>query len=82
MVNKILFQIPAQSTGWRGWLGRVFEPVMQPRIVMGAMMTVLSLAMMTRCAGVPSRSLTASDLDPVRSGDRSTIACTAPGTAP
>jgi anti-sigma factor RsiW len=66
MVNKILFQIPAQSTGWRGWLGRVFEPVMQPRIVMGAMMTVLSLAMMTRCAGVPSRSLTASDLDPVR----------------
>jgi hypothetical protein len=33
---------------------------------MGAMMTVLSLAMMTRCAGVPSRSLTAADLDPVK----------------
>jgi hypothetical protein len=30
------------------------------------MMTVLSLAMMTRCAGVPSRSLTAADLDPIR----------------
>ena len=74
MVNRILFQIPAQTTGWRGWLSRVFEPVLrplhqpllQPRVVMGAMMTVLSLAMMTRCAGVPSRSLTAADLDPVK----------------
>lgn len=66
LVNKILFQIPAQATGWRGWLGRFFEPVMQPRVVMGAMMTVLSLAMMTRCAGVPSRSLSSADLDPVK----------------
>ncbi len=66
LVNKILFQIPSQATGLRGWLGRIFEPVLQPRVVMGAMMTVLSLAMMTRCAGAPSRPLTASDLDPVR----------------
>ena len=66
LVNKILFQIPAQASGWRGWLGRFFEPVMQPRVVMGAMMTVLSLAMMTRCAGVPSRSLSSADLDPVK----------------
>ena len=66
LVNKILFQIPASPKSWRGWLGRFFEPVMQPRIVMGAMMTVLSLAMMTRCAGVPSRSLSAADLDPVK----------------
>jgi hypothetical protein len=66
LVNRILFQIPAKRAGWRKWLGRFFEPVLQPRVVMGAMMTVLSLAMMTRCAGVPSRSLTASDLDPVK----------------
>jgi hypothetical protein len=66
LVNKILFQIPHKPTGWKKWLGRFFEPVFQPRVVMGAMMTVLSLAMMTRCAGVPSRSLTASDLDPVK----------------
>ena len=66
MVNKILFQIPAQTTGLRGWLARIFEPVMQPRVVMGAMMTVLSLAMMTRCAGVPSRAVTSADLDPVK----------------
>ena len=33
---------------------------------MGAMMTVLSLAMMSRCAGVPNRTLTQSDIDPVK----------------
>jgi hypothetical protein len=66
MVNKILFQIPAQTTGFRGWLGRIFEPIIQPRVVMGAMMTVMSLAMMTRCAGVPSRSLTSADLNPTK----------------
>ncbi len=66
LVNKILFQIPTRATGWRARFGRFFEPVMQPRIVMGAMMTVLSLAMMTRCAGLPSRSVTAADLDPVK----------------
>lgn len=66
LVNKILLEIPVKATGWRAWLGRFLEPILQPRLVMGAMMTVLSLAMMTRCAGVPSRSLTSSDLDPVK----------------
>jgi hypothetical protein len=33
---------------------------------MGAMMTVLSLSMLTRCAGPPQHPLTAADLDPVR----------------
>lgn len=42
LVNKILFQIPAKPNGLSGWLGRLFEPVLQPRVVMGAMMTVLS----------------------------------------
>jgi hypothetical protein len=69
LVNRILYQIPTKSssrTGLKGWLGRLFEPVMQPRVVMGAMMTVFSLAVMTRCAGVPSRTLSTSDLDPVK----------------
>lgn len=66
LVNRILFQIPAKESGLRGWLGRFFEPMRQPRFVMGAMMTVLSLAMMTRCAGVPNRSLTQADVDPVK----------------
>lgn len=69
LVNRILRQIPAKASrlsGLRGRLGRLFEPLLQPRLVMGAMMTVLSLAMMTRCAGVPNRTLGAADLDPLK----------------
>ncbi len=66
LVAHLLHQIPQPSFGLKGWIARLFEPVLQPRVVMGAMMTVLSLAMMTRCAGVQARSLTASDLDPVK----------------
>jgi hypothetical protein len=40
--------------------------VAQPRFVMGAMMTLLFLSMLTRCAGPPKHPLTAADLDPVR----------------
>ena len=73
LVTKILYQIPtkmsgrlASRTGVRGWFNRLLEPVLQPRYVMGAMLTILSLAMMTRCAGAPDHPLNASDLDPVR----------------
>ena len=73
LVNRILHQAPTRWTeklarrdGLRGWVNRALEPVLQPRFVMGAMMTVLSLAMMTRCAGAPGRTLTTSDLDPVK----------------
>jgi hypothetical protein len=73
LVNRILHQAPTRWTeklsrrdGVRGWINRALEPVLQPRFVMGAMMTVLSLAMMTRCAGVPGRTLTTADLDPVK----------------
>ncbi len=69
LVTKILQQIPEQ--GWaarlsRGFLAPVLQPLLQPRLVMGAMLTILSLSMMTRCAGVPKHALTAGDLDPVR----------------
>ncbi len=69
LVTKILQQIP--QGGWmgrfsRGFLAPVLRPLGQPRVVMGAMLTVLSLSMMTRCAGAPKHALTASDLDPVR----------------
>lgn len=73
LVNRILHQAPTRWTeklsrrdGLRGWINRRLEPVLQPRFVMGAMMTVLSLAMMTRCAGAPGRTLTTNDLDPVK----------------
>lgn len=65
LVTRILQQVPRG-----GWLvrvlGPVFEPIFQPRVVMGAMLTILSLSMMTRCAGAPKHALTAGDLDPVR----------------
>ncbi len=69
LVTKILQQIP--QGGWtarlsRGFFAPVLQPLLQPRVVMGAMLTVLSLSMMTRCAGVPKHPLTAADLDPVR----------------
>lgn len=69
LVTKILQQIP--ESGWLGRLSQgffapVLRPLFQPRVVMGAMLTVLSLSMMTRCAGVPKHALTAADLDPVR----------------
>jgi hypothetical protein len=69
LITKILQQIP--ESGWlarfsQGLFRPVLQPLFQPRVVMGAMLTVLSLSMMTRCAGVPKHPLTAGDLDPVR----------------
>lgn len=71
LVGKIL---QATNSGWefklrgqgiRGWINRTFAPILQPRFVMGAMLTLMSLTMLTRCAGSKS-TLTAADLDPVR----------------
>ncbi len=46
---------------------KLFAPVLvKPRFVMGAMMTMMSLTMLSRCAGDPKKPLTAADLDPVR----------------
>ncbi len=50
--------------GIRGWLGRLFGPVLQPRPVMGMLMTILSFSMMARCAHIPVRQLQPSDMDP------------------
>ena len=75
LYTKILNQVPqsgfaAQVISSQNWVNRklkgVFSPVLQPRFVMGAMMTLLSLSMLTRCAGPPKHPLTAADLDPVR----------------
>jgi len=51
-------------SGLRGWLNRLVQPVLQPRMVMGLSLTILFFGMMVRCAGIPERRLTASDLDP------------------
>ena len=59
------WELKTRGPGIRGWINRVFAPVLQPRFVMGAMLTVMSLTMLTRCAGSKS-TMTAADLDPVR----------------
>jgi hypothetical protein len=77
LLTRIMLQAPAsgllksldgsQGSGAFGkWLHRLFEGIYQPRYVYGAMMTILSLSMMTHCAGVPVRELKAEDLNPER----------------
>lgn len=70
LLTRILNQVPSGGGFSEKWLGEklksLFAPVRQPRFVMGAMMTVLTLSMMTRCAGAPKHVLTPADLDPVR----------------
>lgn len=60
------WELKLHSGGVRGWINRLFAPVLQPRFVMGAMLTVMSLTMLTRCAGGGKTTMTAADLDPVR----------------
>jgi hypothetical protein len=42
------------------------QPILQPRLVMGMAMTVLSFAMLERCTGVKVQNIQAADLSPVR----------------
>jgi hypothetical protein len=72
LVGKILqatnsgWEFKLRAKGIRGAINRFFAPVLKPRVVMGAMMTLMSITMLTRCAGGPNKTLTAADLDPVR----------------
>ena len=77
LVTRIMQQAPAggllQKIGnWSGagglkqWLHRMLEPMLQPRLAMSAMMTILSLSVLTKCAGVPVRELKTEDLNPTR----------------
>jgi hypothetical protein len=72
LMTKILhetksgWELKLRATGVRGWINRAFAPVLRPRLVMGAMMTLMSVTMLSRCAGAPKKTLSAADLDPVR----------------
>jgi anti-sigma factor RsiW len=72
LVGRILhatnsgWQLKLRSPGVRGWINRALAPILQPRFVMGAMLTVMSMTMLTRCAGGSKSTLTAADLDPTR----------------
>jgi hypothetical protein len=60
------WEFKLRARGVRGWINRLFAPVLKPRFVMGAMMTMMSITMLSRCAGDPRKPMTAADLDPVR----------------
>ena len=72
LMTKILhatnsgWEFKLRAKGIRGAINRFFAPVLQPRIVMGAMMTLMTITMLSRCAGGPKTKLTAADLDPVK----------------
>lgn len=64
LITRILFDAPWRKSGRdggvRGWLDRIFSSFLQPRLVMGMAMSVLSLSLMFHTA----RQLKPSDLEP------------------
>ncbi len=72
LVNKILYEArqghaaPVKKSGARSWIGRLLEPVLQPKFAMGMAMTILSFSMLARFAGIPVRQLRPSDLEPAK----------------
>ena len=70
LLTRISFEIPRGGpvvrTGWRSYLRPWLYPVLQPRFAMGMAMTVLSFSMLSRFAGIETRQLTASDLQPAK----------------
>ena len=54
------------ARGLRGWIEKALGPVLQPRLVMGMALTVLSFSMMARCAGVSPREIKPSDMQPAK----------------
>jgi hypothetical protein len=72
LMTKILhatnsgWEFKLQAKGIRGAINRFFAPVLRPRFAMSAMLTLMSLTMLTRCAGGPKMNVTASDVDPVK----------------
>ncbi len=72
LMTKILhatnsgWELTLRGKGVRGWINRTFAPVLQPRFVLGAGLTLMTATMLTECAGLPKKTLTAQDLDPIR----------------
>lgn len=72
LVNKILYEArqghaaPVKTSGSKSWIGRLLEPVLQPKFAMGMAMTILSFSMLARFAGIPVRQLKPSDLEPAK----------------
>jgi anti-sigma factor RsiW len=74
LITRIAYQAPLgrvrdpfeHQGAFSRWITRWLQPVLQPRLVMGMAMTVLSFAMLERCTGVKVQHIQAADLSPVR----------------
>ncbi len=74
LITRIAYQAPIGRTRqpferqglFSRWATKWLQPVLQPRLVMGMAMTVLSFAMLERCTGVRVQHIQAADLSPVR----------------
>jgi len=74
LITRIAYQAPLgrvrgpfeRQTIWGTFVSRWLQPVLQPRLVMGMAMTVLSFTMLERCSGVHVERVAAADLNPVR----------------
>jgi hypothetical protein len=75
LLTRILFETagrkPGQTaddrgTGLLGTIKYLFRPILQPRLAMGMVMTILSVSMLAQAFGLEVRQLKASDLEPVK----------------
>ncbi len=74
LITRIAYQAPIGRTRQpfekQGFFSRLatgwLQPILQPRLVMGMAMTVLSFAMLERCTGVRVQHIQAADLSPLR----------------
>jgi hypothetical protein len=68
LITRILFDAPWTKQkivprGSFGWIARWFGPIIRPKLVMGAAMTILSLSMLTKYVA-PMRQIKPGDLKP------------------
>jgi hypothetical protein len=74
LITRIAYQAPfgrvrdpfEPQTAWSKFVTKWLRPVLQPRLVMGMAMTVLSFTMLERCSGVRVERVQPADLNPLR----------------
>ncbi len=74
LITRIAYQAPAgrvrdsfeRQGFWSKLASKWLQPILQPRLVMGMAMTILSFAMLERCTGVRVQRIQVADMNPVR----------------
>lgn len=75
LLTRILFETAGRKAGkaasepGKGLLGAIkylFRPILQPRLAMGMVMTILSVSMLAQAFGLEVRQLKATDLEPAK----------------